>query len=207
MRVSEHRYDRDIRRINLARRLIRHEVRTQWICAWTDLSAERIRNLYHSYLAANRLRRRRRGPSPTRTWTLVRSPLLHSEASALAGIAQRMEIIPREPLRNAPRILAGLELGERLCKTFELYHEVVPGATFSMEQFILLVFALAEGKELQMDRCDACHGVLIIDRLGATRRRCPQCRRSPEETLGSSSPDGSEPGQGGAANGYQQSLF
>jgi hypothetical protein len=49
MRVSEDRYARDLRRIQLAHRLIRHEVRTYWICAFTQQTIDRVRNLLRSY--------------------------------------------------------------------------------------------------------------------------------------------------------------
>ena len=76
-----------------------------------------------------------------------------------------MGIIPPQLIPHASRVLAGLELGERLCEAFELYYEVVPGATISMEQFILLVFALAERRELEISHCDVCHGILIVERI------------------------------------------
>ena len=66
MRISEDRYSRDLRRINLAQRLIRHEVRTQWICAWTGLSDDRVRNLFRSYDKSSGRVQRHSGPSPTR---------------------------------------------------------------------------------------------------------------------------------------------
>jgi hypothetical protein len=205
MRISEDRYTRDLRRIHLAQRLIQHEVRTRWICAWTGLTGERVRNLYQSYATSLKLKHRRRGPSPTRTLSFVRSPLLHSEASALAGLAYRMRVIPAEPIQNPQAVLAGLELGERMCRTFELYRHVVGGATLTMEHFILLVFALAERATLELGRCEVCQGALIVDRLGTDRRVCPPCRRGTaeaplEDGLG-------EPGDDEPSGGQQQSLF
>ena len=156
MRVSEDRYTRDLRRINLARRMIRYEVRTQSICAWTGLSDERIRNLYHSYEPHGTRAERHRGPSPTRVATFLRSPTLRSEASAIAGLACALGIVPSEPLPNARQTLPGVALGERVCRAFELYRLVVPQSTFAMDQFILLVIALAERRELEMSHCASC---------------------------------------------------
>jgi len=205
MRVSEDRYTRDLRRIHLAQRMMRQEVRTGWICAWTGLTADRVRNLYQSYAASLKLKQRRRGPSPTRTLNFVESPLLHSEASALAALAYRMGVIPAQPVQRPESVLVGLDLGERMCRTFELYRRVVGGATLTMEHFILLVFALAERTTLELGRCEVCQGALIVDRLGAVRRRCPPCRRgTPEPPLeeGPVDPSDNEPSAGG-----QQSLF
>jgi len=205
MRISEDRYTRDLRRIHLAQRLIQHEVRTRWICIWTGLTGERVRNLYQSYATSLKLKQRRRGPSPTRTLSFVRSPLLLSEASALAGLAYRMGLIPSQPIQNPESVLAGLDLGERMCRTFELYQRLVSGATLTMEHFILLVFALAERTTLELGRCEVCQGALIVDRLGTVRRRCPPCRRGAAEP-----PLEEDPGESGGdepSGGHQQSLF
>jgi len=189
----------------LAQRLIQHEVRTRWICAWTGLTGERVRNLYQSYAATLNLKQRRRGPSPTRTLSFVQSPLLHSEASALAALAYRMRVIPPEPIENPEAVLVGLDLGERMCRTFELYRHVICGATLTMEHFILLVFALAERTTLELGRCEVCQGALIVDRLGAVRRRCPPCRRGMAEPPLEEDPQG--PGEDEPSGGQQQSLF
>ncbi len=76
MRVSEDRYTKDLRRLNLARRLIQHEVRSHWICAWTSFTDERVRRLFRAYYRAEGIVRRPRGPSPTRVATFWRSPAL-----------------------------------------------------------------------------------------------------------------------------------
>ena len=52
MRVTDDRYSRDLRRYDLAVRLIRHEARTQTIRQWTGLTDDRIRKLYRSYVRA-----------------------------------------------------------------------------------------------------------------------------------------------------------
>ena len=86
MRVSEDRYSRDLRRIQLAHRLIRHEVRTYWIRAFTHFTAGRIRNLLRSYgLTADGVQRHR--GSPPRLYTRFMAPAIHTEASGFAGLA------------------------------------------------------------------------------------------------------------------------
>ena len=79
MRVSEDRYTRDLRRIQLAHRLIRHEVRTYWIRAFTRFTEGRIRNLLRSYGRASDGLHRYRG-SPPRLYTRLMVPKNHSEA-------------------------------------------------------------------------------------------------------------------------------
>lgn len=177
MRVSEDRYARDIRRINLARRLIFHEVRTQWICAWTGLSDERVRNLCRSYGTGSGAVKRHRGPSPSRLATFLRSPTLCSEASAIAGVARVVGVIPPHPVPNARKTLPGVDLGERLCHVYEMFRWFVPISQLSMDQFILLALSLAQGDELKVGRCDECGAAMLLDLLSTNPRRCPWCRR------------------------------
>lgn len=111
MRVSEDRYTRDLRRIQLAHRLVRHEVRTYWIRAFTRFTEGRIRNLLRSYGLNTDGLHRRRG-SPPRLYTKFMAPKKHSEASALAGLAFTWHLIPADPIVNAWRTLPSLDLGE-----------------------------------------------------------------------------------------------
>ena len=66
VRISDARYTRDLRRYQLAWRLVRHEVRTRTIERWTGLSMHRIRNLYGAYAAGASERERSplRGKAP-----------------------------------------------------------------------------------------------------------------------------------------------
>jgi hypothetical protein len=176
VRISEDRYSRDLRRLNLAQRLIQLEVRSQWIRAWTGFSEVRVRHLYHAYHRAQGQVRRPRGPSPTRVAVFLRSPALRAEASAIGGLARVLEVIP-VPLAAGGRLdRLGVEGAERLCRVFELYRHVAPQSRFTMDQLIRLVIALTQGEEFEIGHCRSCHGALFLDRLGDTRRVCPACR-------------------------------
>ena len=177
MRISEDRYTRDLRRIQLAQRLIRHEVRTQSVCAWTGLSDERIRNLCRSYGSGLAGAQRHRGPSPKRLASFLRSPRLKSEASAIGALAYVLSVIPRERIPDARRNLPAIETGERLCHAFELYRRIVPQSHVSLDQVILLVIALADGTDLTVGHCGQCHGALLLDPLSNTRPLCPTCKK------------------------------
>jgi len=87
MRVSEHRYSRDLRRIHLAQRMIGYEARTQWICAWSGLSACRVRNLFQSHQATLQGPKRHRGPSSKRIASFLRWLALRAEASGAGALA------------------------------------------------------------------------------------------------------------------------
>lgn len=206
MRISEGRYARDLRRLQLAQRLIDLEVRTKAVRAWTGLSELRIRNLCKFYDPAWVGRPRHRGPAPTRAEAFLRSPGLRSEASAIGGLAHALGVVPKASGSRARARTADIEAGERLCDAFELYRRVVPGARFTMNQFLLLVAALAEGTDLELGCCSECRGALLVDPLGIKRRLCIACREGvsePAEHLNRtpSLADGHMPNSG------QQSLF
>jgi hypothetical protein len=215
MRISEDRYSRDLRRIHLAQRMIRHEARTQWIRAWTGLSGERVRNLFHSYEESLEGARRRRGPSPRRIASYLRSPALRAEASAAGGLACVLGVVPESPIRNAKKTLPSVESGERLCHAYELYRQIVPEARLTMDQLIILVIALSEQEDLEIAHCRNCNGALLVDRLGASRRLCLACRQVAgqpsvnaaihlEGIADASSEDSDDPEPPAA---YQQPLF
>src|ERR1700730_3535485 len=75
MRVSDYDYGRDLRGINLALRLLRHEARLSTVCAWTGFNEERVRVLSRSRRRhqVNRVAGTHRGPSPRRVKPLFAS--------------------------------------------------------------------------------------------------------------------------------------
>ena len=211
MRVSEDRYARDLRRIQLAHRLIRHEVRTYWICAFTQQTSDRVRNLLRSY--GDEVTRRRHRGAPPHNHSRLLLPALHGEASALAGIVLLWRLIPPERVPNARRTLPCLELGERLCKAFELFGFIVPGTVMSMDQLMLLTIALAE-RQLTLGHCRECNAAILLDPLDVPRELCLYCHRdrsvslpsreretNPLATVGPMDPPGE------AWSEKQQSLF
>lgn len=176
MRVSEDRYSQDLRRLNIAQRLIRHEVRTQWICALTGLSEDRVRRLFHAYGRSQGSVRRHRGPAPLRVAAFVKSSALRAEASAIGGLARVLEVVPLPATAGGRLDRFGIEGAERLCRLFEVYRQVAPDSRFTMDQLIRLVIALTDKREFEIGHCRNCHGALLVDRLGDARRVCPACR-------------------------------
>jgi Flagellar transcriptional activator (FlhC) len=174
-RSTEDQYARELRRVSLAQQMLRYRVRQSWVQEWTGCSDRRIRLIYRSTrdLGESSVRR---GPLPFRASRILStSLLLRSEASAIAGLAQRFGMLPTGPVQSARRLMPGLMLGERLCWLYEVYREWVPDATLSMEQFLLLVLELAEQKTIFLSRCDSCNGFWVIDKLEARHRQCCGC--------------------------------
>src|SRR5690242_13239352 len=110
MRIIEDRHRTDLRRHDLAIRLVGHAARTGTICAWTDLSTDRVRKLFRTYATETVLRehRRLRGSAPHRPSVFTRSARLRTEGAILAGFLQLSgAMCPVEKLISA----------ERLCET------------------------------------------------------------------------------------------
>jgi hypothetical protein len=176
MRILDHRYSRDLRRHDLALRLIRHELRTATIVVWTGLSRTRIRKLYHSYIPEGVLAGlRHRGPPPTSVQVLLRSQSLNAEAAGLAGLCFAIGVLPAKPLEDAARELPSLTTGERLCYAFELYQQLVPKPQITLEQLVLLVTALARGQQAALVHCTSCDGLMLVTLLHRHRRVCSHC--------------------------------
>jgi hypothetical protein len=177
MRISDDRYDRDLRRYNLARRMLQHEVRTATIVVWTGLSKYRIQTLFRSYQGTGGYTRHR-GKSPFQPAFFLRSLLHECESSALTYIALQMEIIPAEIVPDAATSLPSLARGERLVNAFELYRALAPHSRLSLEHAVLLVTELAHRQTLSLGYCDICDGLRVVDRLAVCHALCAFCRLS-----------------------------
>jgi hypothetical protein len=213
MRASEDRYTRDLRRIHLAQRLIRYEVRTAAIRLWTGLTGDRVRKLMRSYTANAGGSHRHRGPPPRSIAEFVRPTPLGSEASAMTALALLYRVIPPRPLTQARRELPNVEAGERICRAFELYQRLVPGARLTLEQSMLLAVTLAEGAAgVRLGRCIQCSAALLIDPAELAHEVCYWCRRheaGENDEVGMGAADG-EPADASPPSitpGTQQSLF
>lgn len=203
LKSSEDQYSRELRRVRLAQQMLRYRVRQSWVQEWTGCSERRTRLIVRS--ARNPADDgKRRGPLPSKGSRILSTALLRSEASAIAGLAQRLDMLPEGPVSSARKLIPGLALGERLCWLYELYREWVPDATLTMERFLLLVLELAEQKTLVLSRCENCGGFLVIDKLGTRRRQCSACelagRRGGSKTPAQPEPEWNPEPQ-------QQSLF
>jgi hypothetical protein len=176
MRISDHRYSRDIFRLDLALRFIRHEARTQTIRTWTGLSDDRIRKLYRSYFPdPGTAVSRPRGKSPQQPAFFTRSPKLREESSLLASLCSLLGALPSAGAPVTRQALANLARGELLCQAFEVYRELVADPRISFENLVFLTRALAEGEELTLANCEDCGALTVGDRITFKAHRCPFC--------------------------------
>lgn len=177
MRMSEERYNRDLRRLNLAGKLLRYEVRTGLILLWTNLPERRLRALRshaHNWGVASAVTRHR-GPPPTDTSIFFRSLALRSEAAAVAVLCQSHQVLASERGPQAVKKLPSLVRGERLCRAYEVYREMVPQPVYTLDQILMLLDALVLGEIIELGICGGCTGAILIDRLRHDRRVCASC--------------------------------
>src|SRR5262245_6007045 len=94
MRVSDERYAKDRRALEVAARLIDFEARTSTIRQLTGLADTRIRSLSKACGVDGRTgsRVRHRGSSPSRIGNLLGKDKTKSEAAALLGLCQLMGV-------------------------------------------------------------------------------------------------------------------
>jgi hypothetical protein len=177
MRISDHRYSRDLRKYNLAMRLIHHEARTGTIRDWTGLSRRCIRNLFRSYVhdQVGGGAARHRGPSPYNVEFLLQSSEVRSDIAVLASICCLSDLIPAHPPQNTRREPPNVLRAELLCSAFEMFRELVPLSTITLEHALLMVATLIQGKELALRTCVNCTALIVIDFHADTRPICDIC--------------------------------
>lgn len=172
--VTEDRYTRELRRVQLAQRLLRHHVRQSWVEDWTGCSQRRVRSL-DRFAKHRRVGKRGRGPLPSKPTRVLSTAIIRSEASAIAGLAYRFGMLPEKPVKEARKVLPGLALGEQLCWLYDVYREWVPDAVLTLERFLVLFLELAEQRTLHLSRCENCNGFWVVDKLDVQHRRCMGC--------------------------------
>jgi hypothetical protein len=162
--------------------MIHHEARTRTIRECTGLSDDRIRKLFGRYFqgAATRHIKRRRGKSPRQVGRFVKSPLNQLEATTLiilycSGLLLRMDS-ERKIQACWPR--PDVDYGHRVCRAFETYLLLHPGAKLSFEWAWNLLQTISHNDELYLAACDNCNTAYVQDSYALDHRVCPSCEIS-----------------------------
>jgi hypothetical protein len=177
MRISDHRYHRDVRKYNLAMRLIHHEARTGTIRHWTGLSGRCIRNLFRSYADDQVEGRaaRHRGPSPHMVELLLQSSQMRADVALLTSVFCLLDLIPSRPVPSARRESPNISRGEQMCAAFETFRALVPDSNVTLEHAFLLVNTLIQGKALALGKCEGCGALIVMEFRGEVRQTCGLC--------------------------------
>lgn len=79
------------------------------------------------------------------------------------------------------RKLLTLELGVRLCDTYEAYRGRRPRCELEIGELLTFVLGIAQNEVVGLGRCTFCSGTVIIDRLAPQRLTCAHCQRAPPQ--------------------------
>jgi hypothetical protein len=170
MRITEDRYCSELRRHEIAVRLVGHAARTGTICACTGLSPDRVRKLFRTYANESVLSEhsRLRGSGPHRPSVFTRSARLRTEGAILAGFLHANGLTcPLERLIRA----------ERLCDTFETFRDIVPTTELTFDHAAFLLEALMKPGQLQISSCMKCDAPILVDRIRCPTAPCFLCAK------------------------------
>ena len=189
---------RHIRRYRLAWRLMAHQVRVGMISAMTSFSCHQLSTLRRRWgIAANR---HLRGRSPISLSRYVRPPHARSEGAVLAAFCRIYGVTLPRHLVNAPRkSQLTLELGERLCPTYEAFCACFPECTLDFERVVNLIVALAKDELIGLEPCESCGATVLIDRLAGRKPVCESCEQERRRQRALSRPSPRRRGRGAAA--------
>lgn len=163
--------DRELRRRQLAQRLVTHQARTQTIFRLTGLSRHQLATLRQRWRVPNKVRRR--GPPPTSFAVLLSAPRLREEAATLALFWKAFANVQVAGSRANGTSM--IEMGECICEVFEAFLGCFPNSLFELEHLVLLARGVEEGDVVALARCSNCGALILADLLGTRRLVCSHC--------------------------------
>jgi hypothetical protein len=145
MRLSDHRYSRDLRKLFLAHQLVLLGARMGIIVRWTQLSSYRIDTLNKGYGSGKDgpLNKLPQGQSPSTFNQFGHNSIVRRQTVTLACLLLTFRVIPPEPLSDAAENLPDLARGERLCRAYALFRSYVPITELSIDHAVFLAVQLA----------------------------------------------------------------
>lgn len=164
---------RESRRTLLARRLLLHGVRTQFITWLTGLTDDRLRTLRKRLMISGKTRLRGHPRDPLTLF--LSTSLARAEAAAIAALLWLFEV----PVEfKAPSILKRVSFAERLCESYEAYCACFPRTKVTLEEVIELRKKLACEDRMRLGRCRDCKCLILVDRNDASLE-CLHCGAVP----------------------------
>jgi hypothetical protein len=166
---------REIRRAVLARRLIAHGVRTEWISRLTGLTRNRLATVRRRLMVVDDMRPR--GPARGALEIFRSSGTGRTEAAALISLGITGALFPASP-ETSVTAHDPLEQGERLCETVEAYQAIFPRSRVELEDFLLLYRAVAVNHSLLRETCRRCRCLILVEPFVGPRE-CWHCAPEP----------------------------
>lgn len=179
MRLTDNRYAGERSQFDLALRMIHHEARTRTIRVCTGLSDDRIRKVYGTYFqnSGSRHIKRRRGKSPRQVGRFVKNAINRLESTTLVTLFCSGGLLRVDANRNIhpcwPR--PNVEYGHRVCRAYETYRLLHPGARLDFEWSWNLLESVSQNEELYLAVCKLCNIAYIQDAYALDEEMCPSC--------------------------------
>lgn len=171
--VSRESLDRELRRRQLAKRLVTHHARTQTIIRLTGLSRHQLATLRERWRITADMRHR--GPPPNSFSAFFSNQRMRDESAALAVF---WRVLGRIESVESSEQMTMVELGERACDVIEAFVACFPMTALELEHVTLLARGLEEGGAIALATCANCEALILADLLGTRRRLCSHCQRS-----------------------------
>lgn len=203
--VSRESLDRELRRRQLAKRLLTHHARTQTIFRLTGLSRHQLATLRERWRVTADMRHR--GPPPNSFSAFFANQRMRDESAALAVF---WRILGRVESDESSEQMTMVEMGERICDVIEAFIACFPATALELEHVTLLARGIEEVNAIALATCANCEAMILADLLGTRRRLCSHCQRS--EAAGSA-PEASPAGTSDTltpmdtGDAVQQELF
>ncbi len=181
MRISDYRYARDRKTLEIAARLIEFEARTGTIRELTGLSDTRIRSLSKECGDEGRPggKIRHRGSSPYKVKYLLDREISRNEAAALLSMCRLMGVAAKQYAIEQGGPASRLRRAEQLCDTFWTFRYLFPKTAIGFEHMLLLIDETAKGEEATILSCGNCRALHLVDPLTIYPRHCSHCADLP----------------------------
>jgi hypothetical protein len=183
VRISDERYRRDLRRLQVAWRMIRLGARTPTIMLWTQLSKYNVRKLRNEYGGDAVPRERLRGKAPFRIEFFCKSATLRAETPALVGLLRNFRALPAAGEVTVEK-LPDLVRAERLCTALEEFRAICPTSEIDFERVVILMKELIRGELIRVTSCSTHPELVVHDCLVAREPTCAHCWRETRAGLG-----------------------
>lgn len=160
-------------RIEFAKRLASHRVRTGTIRLLSGLSLSRLAGLRKGWGIPPETRLRGKGPRTLDRF--LKHPEARAGSAVILSVCRIFNAFPERRRDYTPDGTLNLESGIRLLDAFEAYHACQPGSNLEFDEFLLLINELERGQEVRLGRCKRCRALIVIATYTPGKKGCSHC--------------------------------
>jgi len=165
---------RELRRLEFAKRLTWHRVRTGTIMRLTGLSVNRLTNCRKRWNVPENSRLRGSGPSSLGVFFM--NSQIRADAAAVLSVCKNMDALPQPGRDYAPDGSLSIDVGIRLCEAYEAYHACRARSKLEFDDLMLLVAELSRGKAFRLGTCKGCRSTILVATFDGVRSPCRHCQ-------------------------------